>query len=238
MLIDFSYATATVACAKLPSTRLLVRVNVLMLIVAVGCASVAAPFGEMESCRLETPLVVVGLVSLCATVGAGVVVVVVVVELGLDAEVLDPETALCACGTGTAVETVAAPAADVALGLGFAIAAVDKVAELMGDTTVERVDAAGIAATFGICPNDPGAQRHWQSHAPPTATVPVPCATAPGDPTESVPTGLVLAIAAVVKVPAPPVPVPAAPAGGFTPGAADTLDAPGAAFPLTVTVTS
>lgn len=44
---------------------------------------------------------------------------------------------------------------------------------------------------------------------------------------------------AVVKVFAPPVPVPAPPAGGFTPGAADTLDTPGAAlFLLTVTVTS
>jgi hypothetical protein len=127
-----------------------------MLIVAVGCASAAAPFGEMESSRLETPLVVVGLVALCATAGAGVVVVV---EVRLDAEVLDLEPELCACGTGTAVETVAAPP-DVVLGLGLAIAAVDKVAELMGDTTVERVDAPGIAATFGIIPNDPGAQRH------------------------------------------------------------------------------
>jgi hypothetical protein len=131
-----------------------VRVNVLILIVAVGCESAAAPFGEMESSRLETPLVVVGLVALCETAGAGVVV-----EVRLDAEVLDPETALSACGTGTAVETVAAPT-DVALELGFAIAAVDKVAELMGDTTVERVDAAGFAATFGIIPNDPGAHRH------------------------------------------------------------------------------
>jgi hypothetical protein len=122
-----------------------------MLIVAVA----AGPFGEMESSRLETPFVVVGFVALCATAGAGVVVV----EVRLDAEVLDPETELCACGTGTAVETVATPT-DVALGLGFAIVAVDKVAELMGDTTVERVDAAGIAPTFGIIPNDPGAHRH------------------------------------------------------------------------------
>jgi hypothetical protein len=127
---------------------------VLMLIVA--GASAAAPFGEMESSRLETPLEVVGFVALCATAGAGVVVVV---EVRLDAEVLDPETELCACGTGTAVETVAVPP-DVTLGLGFAIVAVDKVAELMGDTTVERVDVAGIAATFGIIPNDPGAHRH------------------------------------------------------------------------------
>jgi hypothetical protein len=125
-----------------------------MLIVA----EAAGPFGEMESSRLETPLVVVGFVALCATAGAGVVVVVFV-EVRLDAEVLDPETELCACGTGTAVETVATPT-DVALGLGFAIVAVDKVAELMGDTTVERVDAAGIAPTFGIIPNDPGAHRH------------------------------------------------------------------------------
>jgi hypothetical protein len=126
-----------------------------MLIVA--GASAAAPFGEIESSRLETPLEVVGFVALCATAGVGVVVVVV--EVRLDAEVLDPETELCACGTGTAVETVAVPP-DVALGLGFAIVAVDKVAELMDDTTVERVDAGGIAATFGIIPNDPGAHRH------------------------------------------------------------------------------
>jgi hypothetical protein len=152
--------------------------------------------------------------------------------------VLDPETELCACGTDTAVETVAAPT-DVVVGLGFAIVAVDKVAELMGDTTVERVDAAGTAAILGMLPNAPGAQRHWQSHAPPTAIVPVPCATAPEDPTESVAAGLGLAIVAVVKVFAPPVPVPAPPAGGNTPDAADTLDTPGAAlFPLAVTVTS
>ena len=205
-----------------------------MLIVAVGCASAAAPpFGDMESSRLETPLVVFDVVALCATAGAGVVVF----EERLDPEVLDEE-GLCACGTGTAVETVAAPAADVVLGLGFTIVAIVKVAELMGDTTVERVDAAGIAPAFGICPNDPAPQRHWQSHAPPAPTVPVPCATAPGDPTESGTTGLVLAIVAVVKVPAPTVPVPPAPAGGFTPGAAEALDTLGAAlFPLTVTVT-
>jgi hypothetical protein len=68
---------------------------VLILMVAVGCARAAAPFGEMESSRLEAPLVVVGLVSLCATAGAGVVVEARL-DARLDAEVLDPETELCA----------------------------------------------------------------------------------------------------------------------------------------------
>jgi hypothetical protein len=189
----------------------------------------------MESSRSEAPLVVVGFVTLCATAGGAVV------EEMLEAEELDEETVLCACGAGTAVETVAAPP-DVALGLGLAIVAVNKVAELTDDMAVERVDAEGAAGTapvFGMLPNAPGAQRHWQSHAPPTKIDPVPCATAPEDPADNgappADEELGLAIVAVVKVAAPPVPtaVPEAPAGGFTPGADEA-----ALFPLAVTVTS